>query len=231
MFASIIIILLYWNIKYKTPKKPIQTLWKSNTSKSAIIPVKSRGFSFYQNLLYSNTLASVSRGQPLRAARYPLGLRGAPPPPPQGREQAPCTSSWRASPSAFGIHPRSPLGRRKGLPPFLCGNNLWNWRRYKGQRGLRPARSLSSGALPPAVPRAPLSAASWLLRSFPEKLRWSVKVRRSRFRESGLTLTRLGLKTLVLIGRGVPPTACLAASVKKRCRGLLPAGVWGKAPQ
>ena len=150
----------YYNtfvLKYQiqNTQKPIQTLWKSNTSKSAIIPVKSRGFSFFIKIyFYSNTLASVSRGSPLRAARYPLGLRGAPPLPPQGREQAPCTLVEGLRPLPRHS-PTLAVGRRKGLPLSSVAIAYGTGDATRG-KGLAPCALLILGGAAPAVPRAPL---------------------------------------------------------------------------
>ena len=47
IFTFVIIIFLYWNVKYKTPKKPIQNTQKTNTSKSAISPIMSKVYSTF----------------------------------------------------------------------------------------------------------------------------------------------------------------------------------------
>ena len=164
----------YYNtfvLKYQiqNTQKPIQTLWKSNTSKSAIIPVKSRGFSFLSKSIYSNTLASVSRGKPLRCA-LPFRFAGRSAPAAPGQEQAPCTflvEGLRPLPSAF-THARRWQEERASLSSVAIAYGTGDATRGKG---LAPCALLILGALPPCGTARTPSAASWLLRSFPEKLR------------------------------------------------------------
>ena len=81
-------------------------------------------------------------------------MRGFAPHP--SREQGPLHLQQKGlRPSRCALHPTLAAGQRGREIPCPYRDSLWSWRRYKGQ-GASPCALLILGALPPAVPRAPL---------------------------------------------------------------------------